>query len=651
MANNKKSSGLIGSRSILTQKQIEQKYNLSPQAPVPAWVKKAIKESDDDWEGETNDLLAGKLDSLLESIRNEPEPKKKSRKKRKKSSSRRMLGDVGEMGLTKSFNIILENVIESRELLFDLYKIEKQRFEFRKTIDKRLSGALDAKVREKEVEKGSEKEENEIVVNLKKKLKRGLLETLAGGLVAAGIPIIAGAANSIKNWWDSEQDKQQVEEQDEQQSQQDSKDTSLLMDGDVVVGRVGSTGRSSGPHIHIETGDGYTGAGKEIRENFLKNIIVDGIPLGEHPISSEMGMRMHPELNVMKMHKGIDFAIREGAPIVLRGGLQLDKEARGTGGTGYDEGDNSDYGNVIVIKDKDGNRVMLGHLLSGPEKPKPKPKSNEIQKMSFLDSLLGMNPAAAGEIPMSQVYKNALMDTFRFAEGTKGSYGTIFGGNIVPELERGQLSIKEVIDMANSGMLNGRDVGYGTYKGQRQGATGAYQFLPKVLQEEMMKQKLSPDTLFTPALQDRMFMNRIARFRGVDLSKLGPELSEQNIDKIAPELASFPNLFGPDAFGEYGTRSSYYRQGGKSAEQLQKVYRESVKRQIEALKEVKKSLPKSDATPPPPPLPTPKKSLYQRFMDLFSRPPAQTPQKQSSIINKDLGSKPVGTGAPQQPFS
>ena len=167
----------------------------------------------------------------------------------------------------------------------------------------------------------------------------------------------------------------------------------------------------------------------------------------------------------------------------------------------------------------------------------------------------------------------------------------------------------------------------------------------------MVYQKLSPDTLLTPALQDRIFMNRIADYRKVDLNKLGPELSEETIDKIAYELASFPNLIGPDKKGIYGTRSSYYRQGGKSAEQIQKVYRESVKRQIEALKEVKKSLPKSDSTPPPPPLPTPKKSLYQRFMDLFSRPPAQTPQKQSSIINKDLGSRPVGTGAPQQPFS
>ena len=108
----------------------------------------------------------------------------------------------------------------------------------------------------------------------------------------------------------------------------------------------------------------------------------------------------------------------------------------------------------------------------------------------------------------------------------------------------------------------------------------------------MMKQNLSPDTLLTDALQDRMFMNRIADYRKVDLNKLGPELSEENIDKIAYELASFPNLFGPDAKGRYGTRSSYYGQGGKSAEQLQKVYRESVKMQIEALKEVKKIIAK-----------------------------------------------------------
>ena len=37
-------------------------------------------------------------------------------------------------------------------------------------------------------------------------------------------------------------------------------------------------------------------------------------------------MREHPLTGEMKYHKGVDYAIREEAPIVLQGGLQLDKE-------------------------------------------------------------------------------------------------------------------------------------------------------------------------------------------------------------------------------------------------------------------------------------------------------------------------------------
>lgn len=35
-----------------------------------------------------------------------------------------------------------------------------------------------------------------------------------------------------------------------------------------IVGRVGSTGASTGPHIHIETGDGYTGKVKKFQQQF-----------------------------------------------------------------------------------------------------------------------------------------------------------------------------------------------------------------------------------------------------------------------------------------------------------------------------------------------------------------------------------------------
>ena len=46
-----------------------------------------------------------------------------------------------------------------------------------------------------------------------------------------------------------------------------------------------------------------------------------------------------------------------------------------------------------------------------------------------------------------------------------------------------------------------------------------------------------------------MILNRLARMRGVKLDKLGDEITPETIDKLAPEFASFLNLFGPDAKG------------------------------------------------------------------------------------------------------
>ena len=127
--------------------------------------------------------------------------------------------------------------------------------------------------------------------------------------------------------------------------------------------------------------------------------------------------------------------------------------------------------------------------------------------------------------------------------------------------------------MMKTGKLNGRSVGYKVDK-YNSDATGKYQFMSYVLEEEMRVQKLSPNTKFTPALQDSMILNRLARMRGVKLDKLGDEITPETIDKLAPEFASFPNLFGPDAKGVYGTNTSYYGQGGKSKESIMKFYRD-----------------------------------------------------------------------------
>ena len=119
--------------------------------------------------------------------------------------------------------------------------------------------------------------------------------------------------------------------------------------GKNIVGYVGSTGRSSGPHIHIETGDGYGGAGGSIPSSVLSNIIVSGKPLSSYTMGDGIGAGRN--------HRGFDYPIAGGSPITLSGGLKYVE---------YDAGDNAGYGNSLIIEDSKGNRYLIGHLSGGP---------------------------------------------------------------------------------------------------------------------------------------------------------------------------------------------------------------------------------------------------------------------------------------------
>ena len=130
--------------------------------------------------------------------------------------------------------------------------------------------------------------------------------------------------------------------------------------GKKIVGYVGSTGRSSGPHIHIETGNGYGGSGGNIPAEILDNIIVDGKPLSQHPMGGGLGDG--------RGHKGFDYPIRKGAPIQLQGGLKF---------VDFDGSYGGGYGKSIVITDKNGNPYLIGHLSAGPEDPKEFEKRRE----------------------------------------------------------------------------------------------------------------------------------------------------------------------------------------------------------------------------------------------------------------------------------
>lgn len=160
--------------------------------------------------------------------------------------------------------------------------------------------------------------------------------------------------------------------------------------------------------------------------------------------------------------------------------------------------------------------------------------------------------------------EEALLDTISFAEGTTDSYGTIFGGRVIPELSQGELTVKEVYDMMMTGSVRGRKAGYskGSY------ATGRYQFMPDTILDIVNKYKtLEWTDKFTPEAQDRAILSRIANFRGVTDDMLKSEgLSNKVLDMLSGEFASFPQYDG----------SSMYNQPVKSQDKLRKIYQNNL---------------------------------------------------------------------------
>lgn len=180
--------------------------------------------------------------------------------------------------------------------------------------------------------------------------------------------------------------------------------------------------------------------------------------------------------------------------------------------------------------------------------------------------------------------EKALLDAISYAEGT--NYGSIFGmspGQSIPELSRGDYTIKEVIEMTKTKNLPRTNVpaGYKTLKDKKGNvkestATGRYQMLGNVLEEEMKAQGIDPNTPFTPELQDQMILGRLKLLRDVglrDLRKTG--LTPQIIDKLSKEFASFPysgKAVKDPLTGEVTEYSYYEDQPAKTTKDIMNVY-------------------------------------------------------------------------------
>lgn len=142
--------------------------------------------------------------------------------------------------------------------------------------------------------------------------------------------------------------------------------------------------------------------------------------------------------------------------------------------------------------------------------------------------------------------EKAWLKTIRKAEGTAGEdgYGKVFGGEVVPELAEGKMTVNEVIQLQKTGKmpdrLGGREVNYGTYDGKVSGATGAYQFMPATLEGLLRNTGTSGDTAFTPKLQDQ-FGLELLKGRDIDPTK---KATIEGMNKASVEWAGLGTHHG-----------------------------------------------------------------------------------------------------------
>ena len=141
----------------------------------------------------------------------------------------------------------------------------------------------------------------------------------------------------------------------------------------------------------------------------------------------------------------------------------------------------------------------------------------------------------------------------KYERAGKDDYNSIFGGNKYLKETLTDKSIREVYTIQDRLYEKTKGTKYPTT------AVGRYQFLKKVLQEEVQKAGLSEDTLFTPDVQDYLILNRLKRMRGLDKWESNQIDDRTFAHNLSMEFASIEDPYKGNGEGHYSGQKAHLK--------------------------------------------------------------------------------------------
>lgn len=148
-------------------------------------------------------------------------------------------------------------------------------------------------------------------------------------------------------------------------------------------------------------------------QNILFTLVPNGMPLNEYRrMSSKFGMRDHPILRKLRLHKGVDFSVAPGAPIYSTAGGVVETA---------DSWDNSAYGKYVVVRHGLGFTSLYAHM-----------RDVEVKVGDYIDkgALLGFSGnsgrSSSPHLHYEVKYLGRALDPENFIEWPSDNYQAIF---------------------------------------------------------------------------------------------------------------------------------------------------------------------------------------------------------------------------------